>query len=93
MVVLPSISMPFFAASFSSLSTQKGRASRSLPSATAVRHATVVAITVPPCSRQRSAMGLSVVVLPEPAAPSTIATRPPAPATARIAAVCSSLSG
>ena len=38
-------------------------------------------------------MGRSVVVLPEPAAPSMMATRPPDDVTARIAAICSSLSG
>ena len=36
--------------------------------------------------------GPNVVVLPEPAAPSMIATRPPDEVTARIAAICSSLS-
>ena len=38
-------------------------------------------------------MGRSVVVLPEPAAPSMMATRPPDEVTERIAAICSSLSG
>ena len=38
-------------------------------------------------------MGRSVVVLPEPAAPSMMATLPPDEVTVRIAVICSSLNG
>ena len=38
-------------------------------------------------------MGRSVVVLPEPAAPSMMATRPAVEVTDRIAFICSALSG
>ena len=51
MVVSLLISMPPRAARRSSLSTQNGRASTSLPNATAVRQATAVAIMLCPCSR------------------------------------------
>ena len=87
------ISMPPRAARRSSLSTQNGRASTSLPSATAVRHATAVAMMsarVHGRDRQWAAASWSC---PSPLLPSMMATRPPDEVTDRIAAICSSLSG
>ena len=81
------------AAILRSFATENIGASTSVPRAVAVRQGTAVAMMFLPASRHRSARGRSVVVLPLPAAPSMTAMRPSEVAAARMASICSSLTG